>query len=457
MEKEVKVGLHNRFDIIRRDANTGEVLGEYCAENVILNNYWNKFLTINEYKMLDRIHFGSGATTPLATDTALTSPLGVKALTVVSVDKSKFYEDGTVAVKRTCRLQDSEYIGQTISEVGLGNNYGGFLHTKALIKDANGNVISITKGDAEVIDIFSTFYSNYGDYRAGVGKDGIELGYCDWISESTYWGTETARYTMLPVSSFGYSTDTPVYNTGTFTVSSDIPNRKIIFTLPNVDAGNGNLATGFKKLVVKGAYISIPNTGFSQPVITKEVIGTGDGIKTDFTCKFGYILDNGTAKVYVNDVEVPATISYNKPPSIDAIALKGVVEQPLTTFENIYANEFNITSVVLKHEGSVVASNDLETWVNIVYRQGLGTYSVPSEYQNYRYWRSVNWTGTASAVVPTWKSSQLLAFKPIELATPPAVGDVVTFTYQPDCIAKDDNHVVKNVKVTFTFNEYTPV
>lgn len=456
MAKEVKIGLHNRFDIIKRDAKTGEVLGEYKAENVILNQYWNYFLAIDERKMLNQIRFGSGTATPLATDTALTSQLGAKTATVVSVDKSKFYEDGTVAVKRTCRLQDSEYIGKTISEVGLGSNYGGVLHTKALIKDANGNAISITKGKAEIIDIFSTFYSNYGDYRAGVSKDGIELEYCNWISESTHFTYDAARYTMLPVSPFGYSIGIPKYDTGAVAYSFDIPNKKIIVSVPNIFANNGNLTSGLKTLIVKGAYISIPNTGLSQPVITKEVIGTGDGSTTDFTCKFGYVLDNGTAKVYVNDVEVPTIISYNKPPSVEMMALKAVAGQPIPTFENIYAGEFNITSVTLQQDGSVFVSNDLETWVRAVKGGNGNTIGIPAQYQNYRYWRSMNYAETGTAATSTWKSSQLLAFRPIKLAAPPAVGDVVTLTYQPDCIPKDDQHVLNNVKVTFSFNEYVP-
>lgn len=456
MEKEVKVGIHNRFDLIKRDAKTGEIIGEYYAENTILNSFWSLFLSTSEYKVPFKIQFGSGTAAPLVTDTTLTSQLGVKDATTSSIDTTKFFSDGVVAVKRTCRLDDTEYVGSTIAEVGIGNSKSQLL-TKALIKDSNGNQISIVKGAGEVLDIFSTFYTHYGDYRQGVGKDGIEVPYLSWLSEIQYYNTVNARYTMLPVSPSGYNADGIIYDTAGFAPTFDAATKKMFYNIPNVNSASGNLSAGYKKLIVHGIYISIPNMGLTQPPLIKEVIGIGDGITTDFTAKFGYIKDNGTSKVYVNDVEVPATISYDKPPSLDVMALKGVAGQSIATFENVYADEFNITSVIIKQDGSIAVSNDLVTWNNAVYHAGYGqTINIPAQYQNYRYWRSLNWAGTGAAATSVWKSSQLLALKPIKLTTPPAVGDTVALTYQPDAIAKDANHVLNNVKVTVSFAEYTP-
>lgn len=468
--KEINMGIHNKFEIIKRDAITGEVLGEWKAENIILNQGWSVILSAACRNFADYIHFGSGTATPLVTNTALTSFLGSKSATKVSVDISTISVDDTMKVKKTCRLQDAEFIGSTISEVGFADgSASNTLRTKALIKDMNGNPVSIPKGAGEIIDIFATYYikmpRNFGtDATMDRKLTGITL--LAALSGNEMWNeTKQFNYSKYRPYRDGQS---QAEHQATCTVTWDVPNKKIIYSAANLISSAANIG-GLGSVSVHGIAFKLPTTGLTQPVLAKEVVGTGDGSTKDFKVLFGHILNNGTAKAFVNDIEVPATFEYQLPPPTtdikghlrwlgDTYISSSRFNGKVQIFEHPFYASYGITMIRLNNS-RIFTSDDGITWTQAASCNAgsLADISIPSEHQSKRYWKVVGLSNeTTEVAIDTINSATLAASKPVHLETAPASGATVAVTYQPDIIAKDANHIINNVVLTVVLNEYTP-
>lgn len=503
-DMELKISLHNTFDFVVRDAETGEVIRDYRgegihAENILLANFWSVFISSSSVDCLKYIHFGSGATTPAASDVKLTSWLGYKTAPTYEAAGTKRDFTGVKSnhiftVRKTVRLEDTEYVGSTISEVGYSNSTSGTsgLLTKALVKDANGNIVSITKNSGEVLDIYATFTIDMGDtFNGGKVVLARQLGngeaYPAWaviqkaLMFRSSWSSPKVAWMRSKIRPHGglFNTIPSGDYEGSGSIAYDVSNKKITFTLGNVVAANGNLTGGIKTLVVGGLQIELPCTGFTQPVLTKEVMATGDGSTKDFQTKFGYMRNNGTAIAYVNDVETSATFAYDRPyPKSDIVTDMIVVDFNVDAASDYYAkragypgistlqnfgdagawiileNPLYSVAPITAFSGSylkVSASNDLTNWVSIETPS-----SVQSAYQSYRYWKIESSSASSGYVLTNVTSAAAGNLKNVHFATAPASGATVASTYQPDCIAKDSSHVLNNITVALTFNEYAP-
>lgn len=513
----IKASIHNSFNFVIKDAATKKVIKEYKAENIILNNFWGSYLSSASKDSFKYIHFGSGIAQPVATDTKLTSWLGYKASSIsgAGVDFSEFKTQGIIKILRTCRLQDTEFVGSSISEVGFSSSTSGTtaLLTKALVKDMNGNVVSIPKASGQIIDIFATFYVKvnlsylsgditFGGYSLGSTSSREFLkclcGNDSWANSSSY---NSVDYCTIPANLVGINNANSMggtsvcpdsyTNIGGVSFSFNVASKQLIISVANLIASVGNQSDGIKLIKLLGSLnIKVPNSVITQPIIVKEIIGTGDGSLVDFNTKFGSIKDNGTFKFYVNDVEVPATVKYNQPlhtPGkttfvammnvIDYSTYHPVTKEPIlsvpfggacnsafiqavqmpyiyTIFENPLFGTYGIDSVSA-YSTTIYCSDDMVSWTLAV-TASSNIVAVPSQYKNKRYWKAVpNREGYACGIYglisTLWESQKL-----ITLSSPPSVGTALTATYQPDCLAKYDQRVLNNVAVTITFNEYTP-
>ena len=466
---QINMALHNEFDIIVRDAKTGTIIKKGHAENVILDRMWTDFLSA-AHRKTDYIHFGSGSTPPLQTDTSLTSFIAGIACSTDSIDSSTFYSDGVIKRKRSIRLNDTAYIGSSISEVGFGwSSTSSYLLTKALVQDENGNPLSIVKESGQIIDIFGTLY-----IKAPTNLDGV------------YFDKTTGSYSVLGtlVGNCQYPNPTPrlvlgdccpksamadgVYgdysdSTSSVTPVWDSTLKRLRYSLPNLVAGSYN-SGGFDAIYLGGMTIKLPRSGFSQPVLTKEVVGTGDGITKDFACSFGMILNNGSAKLYVNDVEVSATFDYEVP-NFKSNASKSMnsflktITSPysrlMSIFENPYVGRFSL-NILWAMNCIVYASNDLSTWALIGTRVSNRDISVPAQYQQYRYWKCVSNDGINPFTLSSWYPLATVNNIQIHADSAPPAGSTIALTYQPKLMAKDANHVINNIVIDVTLNEYTP-
>ncbi len=144
--------------------NTYTIYKYVGGEKVILAHFHNiatatlkRMIATNQGFRIHSIWFGDGSAEPSESDTALTHPLWTFSWNysnIVSVEEPQLDEDNTWNARCTARIDaTAEYVG-TVSEVGIyicTGNPGLGMGTHALIKDAEGNPMTITKTDTEVL------------------------------------------------------------------------------------------------------------------------------------------------------------------------------------------------------------------------------------------------------------------------------------------------------------------
>ena len=467
---KINVDIHNRFDVVVRDSISGKIKQEAHGHNMILNQFWSTY--IGSSSPLGYIHFGSGTVEPKITDTSLTTFIAAKSTTSVSVDVSTFYEDGVIKNRKTIRLEAGERTGASISEVGFGGSSAGTLRTKSLLKDSNGNPLTIIVGALDVVDIYATFYARVSmDLVTGVNGMILNprntLARCLCGESGFFYSYLSGNFTSgldFPYCLHGYD-GTNMYLDKSISNGAqvyDVANKKITVNYPNTIASSGNATKGFSGFAVNGLVIELPTSSFTQPLIEKEVIATGDGSTKDFICMFGRIINDNSAKLFVNDVEVPATFDYLIPTYVTGLGgyMKVISETVnLLLFENTI-NTHIFPSQMRVYNGSLHCSNDGITWTTVGSGGSSGTYiTIPVEHRTKRYWKIEKTTpglvGQVSylTTIPVVSSTSLPI---IHASTPPPVGATIALTYRPKCIAKDDKHIINNVKLELIFNEYTP-
>ena len=163
MKSNVNANVHNRFDIEVYDSETHKLKNKYVAHNIVLDQMYTRLCAGNSYFV--NIHFGTGAGTPVANRTSLFAHLGTK--TAVAEELIKAFPVSTWKQKIT--LVPSEYVGSNISEVGIAfDSTASNLVTHAMIKDSEGNPISIAKTATDTViiyaTVFITFTNNYEDF-----------------------------------------------------------------------------------------------------------------------------------------------------------------------------------------------------------------------------------------------------------------------------------------------------
>lgn len=154
----IKTGtkFHNRFDIEVRNAVTGEIKQKGYAENIILDQMYTRLCNLQTYFV--NIHFGTGAGTLAPTRTSLFAYLGTK--TAVTIET--IYAHPTSKWVRKITLNPEEYVGSTITEVGIAfGSTASNLVTHAMIKDSEGNPLSLTKTALDVLIIYATIFIEF--------------------------------------------------------------------------------------------------------------------------------------------------------------------------------------------------------------------------------------------------------------------------------------------------------
>ena len=479
---DIKCKLHNKWDVLVRDAKTEEIVKEGVGYNIILNQFWDVYLLTdgNSHEYTKYIHFGSGTTSPSASNTQLGTLIGSKLSANTAVDYSHWKADGYITVQKSCRLEAADHNGTILAEVGFASGTGATtLRTHSLLKDMNGNAITIEKTDAVVIDIYGTFYYYipwtlddgdiaFSGYAGGIQEKLIGLAGIGNITAASGAAAYRSGFTRARYKGWSGGSTTNLLGTSTTnefaaaaTLSTNVSNKTMTYSFANIPVGSGNVVGGLNGIMLGEMLLKIPCTGFTQSAITKEVVGTGDGSNSDFATDFGFVLNNSTFKAYVNDVEVSATCDYMLPPpntnplyyvkylptSVDGWGTNGPTE-----FEWPFYASLPITGFGAFGTGpQIYTSDDGTTWELAASGSSAGahTISIPSGHQGKRYWKLTGWQLTSMITA-------LATLKNVHLAVAPGSGDTVAVTYQPDVIAKDASHTVKDISVTFTFAEYTP-
>ena len=482
----LNASIHNRFDFEVVDAKTGELKSRAYAENIILNSLW-KFMESQTVSWFSYIHYGSGKTTPAPTDTSLTN--FVAALTATYISNDWDADNGVYAVRRSAKIQTTDAVGVEISEVGIARSSNSAqLMTKALLKDMNGNPVSILKTDTDIINIYATVFVH-------VNPDGYMNGSCKVFapdSNTSFLGLLAGISVQKPYIwvQNGSAKDCSEGLDGTLVTGNltsyaptwtfSAENRRFTSSTIRVPDSVGNNPGGISRVALAATTSNSYNKQvdillkakhggwFGGSTIVGEAIGTGDGSTKDFKTKFGYV-ENAT--VFVDGVAVSCQVDTGAPSEekkslagrmigldankvVTAYRVYNVDGKQPVYWENPEYESVGIETIVFD-VGRLYASNDFISWTTIANNSSLNsTIAIPSQYRNYRYWKFTGYNdsyynGTLRAIYGTSGRETNIHFE-----TPPAAGAVITANYTTPVIAKDENHVF-DLSITIQLGEYT--
>ena len=484
-KKEMTCSLHNRFDIEVVDSVTGKVKERAQAENIILNKLWTYMFAPSTW--FNYIHFGTGAGTPAVTDTTLFTFLaGVAGGTATYTYD---FDEKWVSAKRTIQLSETQYVGSTITEVGIGYSAtSSTLCTHAMLKDMNGNSISITKSNTDIINIYATVFAHWHDVG---GDDSISIVSRSGNNILLYMlGLQAGMTSILPAyicaetekiyGKYAYS-DTSYAGS----VAYNATNKTATFTAQRLAAGVGNMAYSGIRLISMRVWnalifssdlvMKVGGTWFSGSTIVGEAIATGDGSIKDFKTAFGFLKSG--AKIYVDGVEQTTGVTVNTGRPINNLnigahftllpeyssdipcAIGFGTGNDGATGSSVWYNPWYELGVLrwTAYAQGLRCSDDLENWVTISASEtgnsGSGSnrdVTIDEAYRHYKYWNPYY---LASSYSTEHGISCLTDLSNIHFDTAPASGAVITADYTTETIAKDANHVF-DFSFVLTFAEY---
>ena len=505
----IKANIHNRFDIeVVRD---GKTVQKAYAENIILNALWTRMFAPNTWNSY--IFFGTGAGELSASRTSLFTHLGYKANGSSLIEDH--HEDGYISCRHRISLAPEEYVGQELSEVGIGYGTSSTnLVTHATLKDMNGNPTTIEKTALDIINIYATVYiqvpttfswasggiafpedsGNYDNFRSS-GVINILFGLAtpfmsDQFTNAVfsifkravfYAGTldSSKTYTVLPTFAYDVANKKTTIShripVGSANFSEGIGSCEIVFT-PQSTGMNGP----YFQICVDFTNPSV----FTGSVREAESVGEGDGATQDFKTAY-QIKPGSTPTVYVDGTPVSTgiTVDVGKPVSDDISAYMKTIGRDFSNgatmptswgdgaysgkvgltadliFENTLYGSFGIYQLTLSYSAQLYVSNDMETWILAAERTigKMGPATIPEEYRGYKYWKVVMTdSGSYGEIATPAKCLELVDNTAnIHFSTPPDVGAVITVDYVTPWVAKDTNHVF-DFTLELQFGEYTP-
>lgn len=450
---DVKIdNIHNRFDVVVRNVETGEET-KCFAENVVTNIAWQEIIFKREANVL---RVGSSSTPEDPTQTNLITPFnnGITASSTV------YAWHGSNGNKRTTTffMGLSVNNGQTISEVGLTNSTSyPYVLNRAILKDINGNPITIVKTDLIEVTFYVTIY--------------VTISLQPWqsvISTSSLFslinkGNQDMTLYSLTGSNSSWAATAP------YTATAGRLSKKTPRVQPTELNKGVSLMTSFGI-----QHDLLRKTNFLYDLIDQP-LATGDGSKRDFYC--GYYMEEIT--LYRNGVVIPTTeYVFNKYAddqseknftefkcNIHLIDEKGkrlnntnrswiqpgiLVLQPEIPYSRMHFYIGNATAAsFIKVEGS--NDNGL-TWTTLLYgsRWEEKTLDLTTIKTQYKWLRNSSDVYASSLV---YTANIFATGGPqILFNTPPAAGDVLTFSGKTRCIPKDSDHVME-VETYLTYTD----
>jgi hypothetical protein len=484
MHIKQNVNIHNRFDIHIDNVETGDHK-EITAYNIVLDSMWTQLCNGDDY--FEYIHFGTGTGTPTPGRTSLFSHLGTKS----AVDEEVIQALPVSSWKRKIVLNPEEYVGQTITEVGIARgSSSSYLVTHAMLKDAEGNPISITKTDTDVVTIYATVFITLDTSNPNiVWKNAPSNSLVNYLVGGS----------SAPSGSFGLLAIPGAYarlgSTSNVAWTADTVNkqRKTDVKRFGITDANGNAQVlDFENLFA----LRFPAAGIhaGQPY-TGVMLGTGDGTKTDFELPSKNLID-GSLSVSVDGL---GTTDYTVAETDDGLY---TLATPPSTPSRGY-------SVALSTNGSVLAIGASDTSPYVKVYDWTGTewtarptppnmadygYSVAlssdgsvlavATFVSSPYVKVYDWTGTEWTAKPTPPGlpSMILtvALSPdggvlaigasgnspyvkvytsneatsttVQFNTAPAIGEIITADYTVKGVHKTDQYVI-DVSFAIQFGE----
>lgn len=292
MQIGAKAKVHNKFEIKIIDAATNVVKREMTAYNTVLNQMYKDL--IDNSKIFDSILIGTGTGTITPESAQLINLVMSKNVVGKKLNFTNF--DGTeFNITAKIIVEAGELVGETITEVGVGTGTGSYANpeTHAFLKDAEGNIIGITKSATEVLHIEATVYFNISlpewvtDYVAFSNNDfdnpSEGAPFCTFLSDYVYnfFGPTYSHKLQAGNRYYGGSFQKNIKNK-----VKDYENKKVTLNYTRFESGEVNDFVPYFKINeendARGLKLDLKKRNIATQTIADAEIGTGDGVTKDF-------------------------------------------------------------------------------------------------------------------------------------------------------------------------------
>ena len=307
MERNIRTMLHNRFDFVVTDAETGRIKQRATSYNIILDYYFQYLLDRSTGK-LSYMQVGTGTGTLDQARRELFVYLGSKRTEVVETVRAY----PTSYVRKKIVLLPGDYVGQRITEVGFASyDSRTSLMTHSLLKDSEGNQIAIVKTATDVITIYGTFYLTIGQpvdnsFVLASPENSVIIANALLDADAGTQKVILGAHTQM-----AYADDLEkrkMHERTNIWLVTDRPNKRWVFPTTRFDYNVANNCMVSSIGVPRIAAWRLPNTSiFPTVLLSNLAVGTGDGAQKAFNCpvpkivpgsevvrKNGVILERGT-------------------------------------------------------------------------------------------------------------------------------------------------------------------
>lgn len=296
--------------------------------NVPLQVFYNAVIGANVgYSVTSTVHscwFGTGSKEPAESDTGLQTPLWTYGWNYSNCSAWSKYlnEENHICHKYTFKVDaDSSHVG-TVSEVGIAfmtSNGGSVsLGTHALIRDTEGNPMTITKTDLEVLYVdvifeftledsenFKWIPENYIGYGSKSGSGWAPIFNLRLYDRIYFLGRMEDNGFKVQLATLSFSKSYANSNHELITSGARLPQTSITsqryIKAIGIGCSSNNIVLGYWKL---------PNANvIPQKVLSGMGVGTGDGTTIEFNAPLAEWVKD-TEEIYVNDVMQVRGVDY---------------------------------------------------------------------------------------------------------------------------------------------------
>ena len=367
MKTSVKANIHNRFDIVKRNIVTGEET-RYYAENIVLDQMYTRLCARSTFFVY--IAYGTGTGTLSASRTSLFTHKGMVAATTDATSKAL----PTSWWRRYIVLDPEDEVGTVITEIGVAYSSSSTnLVTHAMLRDMNGNIVSLEKTALDVLTIYATIYVTFSTTDDSVVLCGLpdRNPLINYLIGGTAWPTTyffAGESTLVKLStSCALGSYPAIYTSGAISWTVDIENKKMVTDTKRagVDDANGDLTEfGIGESLSNPIFsVSIPSAGiYSGLTLTDVSAGTGDGAEIDFVLPSKNIKTD-TLTVKVDGAETTAF----------SASQKRAVNHRLVTPMSTTAWDGGPNCLVISRDGRTIAISESS-----------------QNYNGYQIWRRIN-------------------------------------------------------------------
>lgn len=324
------VTLHNHYDIQVVDSITGEVKQTVSVDNMVLNAVWKMFMFIRTdngnvpttYPFY-KLYLGKGTVPPLPTDTALgnvSHNLSLNSNNTVLLSKEETFPTSTYTYQFTVPATTA-YVGD-FTEIGIeGRSYNtDFLWTHAFFEDSEGNPITVSKTDLDILIITYTVYVTLNSVDKNFTWVHPYYNKINTIFRNNGGNVPFSLTKNNSSSSLIICNDLPVDDTnairrhlgvslgGISVVDEETRVAGITTKRLTAENGNGSYYHGFVFDGIGG--VVLPNFDvFPAQTISGITIGAGDGSTTEFNTPLRYFIKDSDV-IYVNGVAKERGVDY---------------------------------------------------------------------------------------------------------------------------------------------------